>query len=38
VPLGPWIEFRRKRPVMIGMDLVRFAAVMSIPPRSRSAG
>lgn len=21
VPLGPWIEFRRKRPVMIGMDL-----------------
>jgi MFS family permease len=31
VPLGPWIEFRRKRPVMIGMDLVRFAAVMSIP-------
>lgn len=31
VSLGPWIEFRRKRPVMIGMDLVRFAAVMSIP-------
>jgi hypothetical protein len=20
VPLGPWVEFRRKRPVMIGMD------------------
>ena len=31
VPLGPWIEFRRKRPVMIGMDLIRFTAVMSIP-------
>jgi hypothetical protein len=21
VPLGPWVEFRRKRPVMIAMDL-----------------
>jgi MFS family permease len=31
VPLGPWVEFRRKRPVMIAMDLVRFAAMMSIP-------
>jgi hypothetical protein len=31
VPLGPWVEFRRKRPVMIGMDLVRFAAVGSVP-------
>ncbi|HEV2639565.1 MAG TPA: MFS transporter [Actinocrinis sp.] len=31
VPLGPWMEFRRKRPVMIAMDLVRFAAMMSIP-------
>jgi hypothetical protein len=31
VPLGPWIEFRRKRSVMIGMDLIRFAAVISIP-------
>ena len=31
VPLGPWVEFRRKRPVMVAMDLVRFAAVMSIP-------
>ena len=26
VPLGPWVEFRRKRPVMIAMDLARFAA------------
>ena len=31
VPLGPWVEFRRKRPVMIAMDLIGFAAVMSIP-------
>ncbi|PRX99637.1 MFS transporter [Allonocardiopsis opalescens] len=31
VPLGPWVEFRRKRSVMIAMDLVRFAALMSIP-------
>jgi MFS family permease len=31
VPLGPWVEFRRKRPVMIAMDFIRFAAVMSIP-------
>jgi MFS family permease len=31
VPLGPWMEFRRKRPVMVVMDLVRFAAVISVP-------
>jgi MFS family permease len=31
VPLGPWVEGRRKRPVMIAMDLTRFAALMSIP-------
>jgi MFS family permease len=31
VPLGPWVEFRHKRPVMVAMDLTRFAAVMSIP-------
>jgi len=31
VPLGPWVEFRRKRPVMMAMDLVRFAALMTIP-------
>ncbi|WP_327092200.1 MFS transporter [Nonomuraea sp. NBC_01738] len=31
VPLGPWVEFRRKRPVMIAMDLVRFTALMSVP-------
>jgi MFS family permease len=31
VPLGPWIEFRRKRPVMVGMDVVRFLALISVP-------
>ena len=31
VPLGPWVEFRRKRPVMMAMDLTRFAALMTIP-------
>ncbi|MFD0554307.1 MFS transporter [Streptomyces rectiviolaceus] len=31
VPLGPWVEFRRKRSVMIAMDLVRCAALLSIP-------
>ncbi|MFJ6793571.1 MFS transporter [Streptomyces sp. NPDC091268] len=31
LPLGPWVEFRRKRPVMIAMDLVRCAALASVP-------
>jgi MFS family permease len=31
LPLGPWVEFRRKRPVMVAMDLTRFAALMSVP-------
>ncbi len=31
VPLGPWTEFRRKRSVMMAMDLVRFAALLSVP-------
>ncbi|MFD4764002.1 MFS transporter [Streptomyces sp. NPDC058439] len=31
VPLAPWVEFRRKRPVMITMDLARFAAMTTIP-------
>jgi MFS family permease len=30
-PLGPWVERRAKRPVMIGMDLVRFLAMASVP-------
>lgn len=31
LPLGPFVEFRRKRPVMIGTDLVAFAALATIP-------
>ncbi|MFJ3906358.1 MFS transporter [Streptomyces sp. NPDC090025] len=31
VPLGPWVEFRRKRPVMVAMDLLRCAALLSVP-------
>ncbi|MCX4749104.1 MFS transporter [Kitasatospora sp. NBC_01287] len=31
LPLAPWVEFRRKRPVMIAMDLTRFAAMATIP-------
>jgi MFS family permease len=31
IPLGTWLEFRRKRPVMIAMDLIRFAALMTVP-------
>lgn len=31
VPLGPWVEFRRKRPVMVAMDLLRFAMLLSVP-------
>ena len=31
VPLGPWMEFRRKRPVMVAMDLTRFVAMATVP-------
>jgi MFS family permease len=31
IPSGAWMEYRRKRPVMIAMDLARFAALMTIP-------
>jgi MFS family permease len=31
VPLGPWVEKRRKRPVMAAMDLARFLVMASIP-------
>ncbi|MEX5635627.1 MFS transporter [Parafrankia sp. FMc2] len=31
VPLAPWVEFHRKRPVMIAMDLTRFAVMATIP-------
>ncbi|MEU6570689.1 MFS transporter [Streptomyces parvulus] len=31
VPLGPWVEFRRKRPVMIATDLIRCAVLLTVP-------
>ncbi|MFI7005886.1 MFS transporter [Streptomyces sp. NPDC050145] len=31
VPLGPWVELRRKRPVMIAADLARCAALLTLP-------
>jgi MFS family permease len=31
LPLGPWVEFCRKRRVMIAMDLSRFAVMATIP-------
>lgn len=37
-PLGPWIEFRRKRPVMIATDLVRCAALASVPVAFAAGG
>jgi MFS family permease len=31
VRLAPWVEVRRKRPVMIAMDLTRFAVMATVP-------
>lgn len=31
LPLGPWVESRRKRPLMIGADVVRCVALLTIP-------
>ncbi|MEW2506142.1 MFS transporter [Amycolatopsis sp. NPDC047767] len=31
LPIGGFVEFRRKRPVMITADVVRFAALASVP-------
>jgi MFS family permease len=31
VPLGPWVERRRKRRVMVGMDLLRCVALLTVP-------
>ncbi|MGY4098215.1 MFS transporter [Nocardia sp. R16R-3T] len=38
VPLGLWMEFRAKRPVMIATDLIRFAALASVPIAYCSGG
>lgn len=31
LPLGPWVEGHRKRPVMIAADVVRCVALLSVP-------
>jgi MFS family permease len=31
LPLGPWVERRPKRPVMMAMDLVRLVALLTVP-------
>jgi MFS family permease len=31
MPLGPWVEARRKRTVMIAADVLRFGALVSVP-------
>lgn len=31
IPLGPWVDLRRKRPVMMAMDLIRFGALLTVP-------
>ncbi|WP_369197933.1 MFS transporter [Streptomyces djakartensis] len=31
LPLGPWVEVRRKRPVMVAADLLRCAVLLSVP-------
>ncbi|GAA0329360.1 MFS transporter [Actinoallomurus spadix] len=31
IPLGPWVEYRRKRRLMIRADLVRFLALLTVP-------
>jgi predicted MFS family arabinose efflux permease len=31
VPAGPWVEARRKRPVMVETDLLRMAALATVP-------
>jgi MFS family permease len=31
VPLGPWVEYRAKRPVMVGADILRFLVLATVP-------
>ncbi|WP_227979102.1 MFS transporter [Nocardia spumae] len=31
IPLGPWVDYHRKRPVMIATDVVRCVALLSVP-------
>ncbi|WP_307797914.1 MFS transporter [Actinoplanes flavus] len=38
VPLGPWVEFHRKRPIMIGVDLLRGVTLLSVPVAAWTGG
>ncbi|RSM43746.1 MFS transporter [Actinoplanes sp. ATCC 53533] len=38
VPLGPWVEFHRKRPVMVGADLLRGVTLLSVPVAAWAGG
>jgi predicted MFS family arabinose efflux permease len=38
VPLGPWVEFHRKRPVMVGADLLRGVTLLSVPIAAWAGG
>ncbi|WP_028924719.1 MFS transporter [Pseudonocardia acaciae] len=31
LPLGPWVEFQRKRPLMVRADLARFLVLLTVP-------
>lgn len=31
LPIGSWVEFHAKRPLLVGADLVRFVALLSVP-------
>ncbi|MEU8301573.1 MFS transporter [Micromonospora sp. NPDC048909] len=31
LPLGPWVERQPKKPIMVATDVIRFAALLSIP-------
>lgn len=38
LPAGPWVEFRRKRPIMVTADLVRAVALLSVPLAATTGG
>jgi predicted MFS family arabinose efflux permease len=38
VPLGPWVEFHRKRPIMVGADLLRGVTLLSVPVAAWAGG
>jgi hypothetical protein len=38
VPLGPWVEFHRKHPIMISADLLRGVTLLSVPVAAWAGG